>query len=144
MGTNNIEIIFDLYEIDEAAHRLLEVSKNQNILAFSGELGAGKTTFIAALCKAMGVKEQVTSPTFSLIQEYANADGLPVYHIDLYRIRGERDALEAGMADYLERGCLCLVEWPENAPEVFPRNTLYATLTVINKNKRKLVGILPR
>lgn len=144
MNTGNFELIFDLKEIEATAKWMLKVSQNHNIMAFSGELGAGKTTFIAALCKALGVQEQVTSPTFSLIQEYGNLEGLPVYHIDLYRIQGEREALEAGMAEYLEGSYPCLVEWPENAPGIFPDSTVYATLTVVNENRRKLVCALPQ
>jgi tRNA threonylcarbamoyladenosine biosynthesis protein TsaE len=101
-------------------------------------MGAGKTTFIHALCEAMGVKDTITSPTFSIINQYKTVKGQTVYHMDLYRIKDENEAINAGMEDCLYSGNLCLVEWPEKAPGIFPDDTLHITITSVDDNTRKL------
>ena len=85
---------------------------------------------IAALCKAKGVQAGTSSPTFLLINEYATATGEPIYHIDLYRLKNEQEAMEAGIEDILNSGHLCLVEWPEKAPGIFPEDTLHFQLEI--------------
>ena len=105
-------------------------------------MGAGKTTLVHALCDEKGVKDAVGSPTFSIINEYEwQEEGRPVrlYHIDLYRLKGEAEAMQAGVEDCLYSGHYCLVEWPERAPGLFPDDTLHLYLEVTGPQDRRLV-----
>ena len=133
-----MEVNFTLEQIQNAAIKLLSVSPNYKVYALHGEMGAGKTTFIHALCEAMGVKDVVTSPTFSIINQYKTAKGETIYHMDLYRIKDENEAINAGIEDCLYSGNTCLVEWPEKAPGVLPDETLHITITSVDDNTRKL------
>ncbi|HEY5368634.1 MAG TPA: tRNA (adenosine(37)-N6)-threonylcarbamoyltransferase complex ATPase subunit type 1 TsaE [Hanamia sp.] len=134
-----MEIIFDLHEIEKTAKYFLSLNKMNKLFAFSGDLGAGKTTFINALCREMGVSEAVTSPTYSIIQEYASQRGDIVYHIDLYRIKSDQEAMDAGIEDCLNSNEICLVEWPERVPEIFPSETIFTRIEIISATKRKLI-----
>ena len=102
-------------------------------------MGAGKTTFINALCREIGVTETVTSPTYSIIQEYATQRNEVIYHIDLYRIKSDQEAMDAGIEDCLNSDEICMVEWPERAPEIFPLETIFTRIEIISANKRKLM-----
>ncbi len=138
-----MEIYFDFNEIEKTAKKFLEATEHQNIYAFSGDLGAGKTSFITVLCKVLGVTETVTSPTYSIIQEYKTKENATIFHIDLYRIRSKEEAMDAGVEDCLLSNDICMVEWPERAPEIFPENTIYSQLTILSDTKRKLIINLP-
>ena len=133
-----MELIFKLDEIATAAQQFLRATAGHKVFALYGEMGAGKTTFIHALCEAMGVKDAITSPTFSIINEYKTSGGDTVYHIDLYRIKDETEAINAGIEDALYSGNTCWVEWPERAPGIFPDKTLHAWMVVMDTNTRKL------
>ena len=133
-----MEVIFSLKDIAATAKRLLLETDGYKVFAFHGEMGAGKTTFIHALCDAMKISDVVTSPTFSVINEYKTKEGQTVYHMDLYRIKDENEALNAGVEDCLFSGNICLVEWPEKAPGIFPDDTLHIYITSIDDNTRKL------
>ena len=133
-----MELIFKLDDIATAAEQFLNATAGHKVFALHGEMGAGKTTFIHALCEAMGVKDAITSPTFSIINEYKTASGETVYHIDLYRIKDEAEAINAGIEDALYSGNTCWVEWPEKAPGIFPDKTLHALMNVMDTNTRKL------
>ena len=133
-----MELIFNLEQINEAAKKLLAAKPQHKVFAFHGEMGAGKTTFIHALCEVMGVKDAVTSPTFSIINQYSTASGETVYHMDLYRIKDENEAMNAGMEDCLYSSNTCLVEWPERAPGIFPPGTLHLFISSVDANTRKL------
>ncbi len=133
-----MEVNFTLEQIQDAALKLLSVSANYKVFALHGEMGAGKTTFIHAFCEAMGVTDTITSPTFSIINQYKTVKGQTVYHMDLYRIKDENEAINAGVEDCLYSGNLCLVEWPEKAPGIFPDDTLHITITSVDDNTRKL------
>ena len=132
-----MELEYGLDNIDKAADEIYKAVKERNILTFEGEMGAGKTTFIQALCRRMGVKGVMGSPTFSIINEYEAEKG-PVYHIDLYRCRDEEEAIRAGVEDCLYSGWTCLVEWPSRAPSLFPEETIRIGITEINDHKRKI------
>lgn len=133
-----MEVNFTLKEIDNAAKHLLTASSGYKVFAFHGEMGAGKTTFIHAVCEAMGVKDSITSPTFSIINQYKTANGQTVYHMDLYRVKDENEAINAGVEDCLYSGSICLVEWPDKAAGIFPEDTLHITITSVDDNTRKL------
>jgi tRNA threonylcarbamoyladenosine biosynthesis protein TsaE len=133
-----MEVIFKLENIQEAAQQFLAAVGVKKVFAFHGEMGAGKTTFIHALCEVMGVKGNISSPTFSIINQYTTASGDSIYHMDLYRLKDENEAINAGVEDVLYSGNICLVEWPEKAPGIFPSNSLHITITLIDADTRKL------
>ena len=133
-----MEVNFTLEQIRQTAERLLSASANYKVFAFHGEMGAGKTTFIHALCEAIGVKDVITSPTFSIINQYQTNNGQTIYHMVLYRIKDENEAINAGVEDCLYSGETCLVEWPEKAAGIFPDETLHITITSVDDNTRKL------
>lgn len=135
-----MELFFTLEEIDEAAQQFWKAVGNHRIFAFHGPLGSGKTTFIAALCRAKGVEDEPSSPTFSLINDYllTNEDGEKqhIYHLDMYRIREEEEAVHAGIEDCLLSGAICFVEWPEKITDLLPECTLSVFLTVEKEGRR--------
>lgn len=128
---------FELAEIKDAAERLWELAGTNKVLAFHGSMGAGKTTLIHALCEIKNVSSVVTSPTFSIINEYRYPGGL-IYHIDLYRLKDEEEAIQAGVEDCLYSQQICLVEWPERAPGLFPDDSLHLWLSVKDTQRRIL------
>jgi len=132
-----MELVYGLEHIDEAANQIYNAVKGKGILTFAGEMGSGKTTLIQALCRKMGVKGVMGSPTFSIINEYETEKG-PVYHIDLYRCRDEDEAIRAGVEDCLYSGWTCLVEWPAKALSLFPEETIRIGITEINGHTRKV------
>ena len=132
-----MEVIFKLENIHEAAAEFLNYAGRGKVFAFHAEMGAGKTTFIHALCEALGVKDNISSPTFSIINQYSAGDKT-IYHMDLYRIKDENEAINAGVEDCLYSGNTCFVEWPEKAPEILPDSTIQVTITMIDTNTRKL------
>jgi tRNA threonylcarbamoyladenosine biosynthesis protein TsaE len=101
-------------------------------------MGAGKTTFIHALCKVLNVKNAVSSPTFAIINEYKSVDAGIIYHMDLYRIKNEKEAVEAGIEDCLLSGNFCLVEWPDKIPGLLPDNSLQIFIDVNDNKTRRL------
>lgn len=133
-----MEVVYKLGQIDDVAGAALEAAKNHKVWAFYGEMGAGKTTLIHALCMQMKVSGTFGSPTFSIINEYTTPDGLPLYHIDLYRCKNAEEAIRAGVEDCLYSGCVCMVEWPSKAESILPEDTLHITITVIDELTRKL------
>jgi tRNA threonylcarbamoyladenosine biosynthesis protein TsaE len=138
-----MEIFFELKSIEKIASEFLKTLNGFKVFAFSGELGAGKTTFISALCKELKVAETVTSPTYSIIQEYKTVEGKIIYHIDLYRIKSSYEAMEAGIEDCLNSNEMCFVEWPEKVTDIFPDNTVFSTFEIISDIERKLIIQLP-
>ncbi len=133
-----MEVNFSLNEIESAAKKLLAKAGDYKVFAFHGEMGTGKTTFIHALCEAMGVEDVVSSPTFSIINQYKTREGQTIYHMDLYRINDENEAINAGVEDCLYSGNICLVEWPDKAAGILPDDTLHLYITSIADNTRKL------
>jgi tRNA threonylcarbamoyladenosine biosynthesis protein TsaE len=133
-----MDLNFKLENIKSAAEQFLAAAGTKTVFAFHGEMGAGKTTFIHALCEVMAIKDTISSPTFSIINQYATVDGKTVYHMDLYRLKDEQEAVNTGVEDCLYSGNTCFVEWPEKAPGIFPDDTLHVTIIAINTNTRKL------
>jgi tRNA threonylcarbamoyladenosine biosynthesis protein TsaE len=136
-----MDLIFNLEEIDAAAKAFLSKYGDKKVFALNGAMGAGKTTFIRAICRLRSVKDTVGSPTFSIINPYHyEEDGKDktMYHIDLYRLKDEEEAIRTGVEDCLWSGADCWVEWPGIAPGIFPDDTVQVWLEAINPNLRKL------
>jgi tRNA threonylcarbamoyladenosine biosynthesis protein TsaE len=124
-------IIKDLEDIDRAAGQFLSEIGENKLIAFYAPMGAGKTTFTTALCRRLGVNEDaVSSPTFAIVNEYRTGNGEPMYHFDFYRITKTEEALDIGFYDYIDSGCLCIMEWPENIGDILPDETLHVTIEV--------------
>jgi tRNA threonylcarbamoyladenosine biosynthesis protein TsaE len=132
-----MEWTYSLEEIDKMACAFWANVPDNKIYAFHGSMGAGKTSFIHALCSAKKVTENVSSPTFSIINEYGYPGGI-LYHLDLYRLKDEEEAIRAGVEDCLYSGEICLVEWPERAPDIFPEDTLEIFLDIKDEKTRIL------
>lgn len=131
-------IIKDLSAIDAAAAEFLSQVGDHRIVAFFAPMGAGKTTFTTAVCRQLGVRDDaVSSPTFAIVNEYAGSEG-PIYHFDFYRITKLQEALEIGFYDYVDSGCLCLMEWPENIEDLLPEEALRVSITVNPDGSREL------
>lgn len=131
--------IKDLSCIDKAAEEFLEAVGDNRIIAFYAPMGAGKTTFTTALCRCLGVREDaVSSPTFAIVNEYRTGSGEPMYHFDFYRVEKVSEALDIGFYDYLDSGCLCVMEWPENIEEILPEETLRVKIEVNPDESRTL------
>jgi len=125
--------------LDEAADRFLTEVGDNSLIAFFAPMGAGKTTFITALCRRLGVNEDaVSSPTFAIVNEYRSASGEAIYHFDFYRITKPEEALDIGLYDYLDSGALCLMEWPENIESLLPEETLVVKISVGQDESRTL------
>jgi tRNA threonylcarbamoyladenosine biosynthesis protein TsaE len=135
-----MELRFHLQEIDTAAAAFWQQFPTAEVFALHGDIGAGKTTFIHALCGLKGVRDTVGSPTFSIINEYQYPDG-KIFHIDLYRLKNEEEALRAGVEDVLYSGELCLVEWPDRAPGIFPAGTIELQIRAIDRDIREIIVI---
>ncbi len=132
---------FPLDNINKVAKEFWEATGDKHVFAFHGQMGAGKTTFIHALCEAKQVKDIIGSPTFSIINEYEySCEGTkrPIFHIDLYRLKDEAEAIQAGVEDCLYSGYTCLVEWPEKAPGIFPEDTVHVHLELVDSITRRL------
>jgi tRNA threonylcarbamoyladenosine biosynthesis protein TsaE len=134
-----MERTFTLAEIEETAKVFWESFPDKRIYAFQGSMGAGKTSFIRSLCSLKKVREPVGSPTFSIINEYGYPGGT-IYHMDLYRLKDEEEALRAGVEDALYSGEICLVEWPDRAPGIFPHSTLVIDLEALDESTRKILA----
>ena len=123
--------IASLEDLGRAAREFLEAIGKNTLIAFYAPMGAGKTTFTTAICKALGVQEDaISSPTFAIVNEYRGGAGQPIYHFDFYRIERPEEALDIGLYDYLDSGDLCLMEWPENIEGLLPDETLRVQIAV--------------
>ena len=137
-----MEWVFTLKDLRQVSKEVWQSAQNARVLAFHGEMGAGKTTFIHALCDVKKVKDIVGSPTFSIINEYAfTEEGKEkmIYHIDLYRLKDEEEAIQAGVEDCLYSDHICLVEWPEKIPSLLPGDALHIYISIIDETTRRLI-----
>ena len=128
--------IESLEDITSAAQRFVDEMGEKRVFAFYGKMGAGKTTFIKAICEALGVKDVVASPTFAIVNEYADAAGNPIYHFDFYRIKNLREAYDIGCEDYFYSGFPCFIEWPELIEELLPEDTTKISVQVLENESR--------
>lgn len=129
-------ISYSVEETEKFAAKLAKNLKSGDVIAFQGGMGAGKTAFTRGLTKGLGVKGEVSSPTFSLVNEYQGI--LPIYHFDMYRISTEDDLYFTGFFDYLEQECIIIIEWSEKIEEFLPSHTIYISLDIINENTREI------
>lgn len=118
----------NLEALPQAARAFAEAIGTRRVFAFYGKMGAGKTTFIKALCDHLGVRDAVASPTFAILNEYADAHERPIYHFDFYRLRRPEEAYDIGFDDYIYSGELCLIEWPELVEPLLPDDTVRVTI----------------
>ena len=122
--------IKDIAQINEAAQTFVEHIGNHRVFAFYGSMGAGKTTFIKAICEELGVEDVINSPTFAIINEYrSDTTGELIYHFDFYRINKLSEAEDIGTEDYFYSGALCFIEWPEKIEELLPGDVVHVTIT---------------
>lgn len=124
--------------IHEAAKEFVKEMGEGKVFAFYGKMGAGKTTFIKALCEVLGVEDVITSPTFAIINEYTDGKGDPIYHFDFYRIKKLEEVYDMGYEDYFYSGNLCLLEWPELIEDILPENVIKVTIEEQPDGTRKL------
>jgi tRNA threonylcarbamoyladenosine biosynthesis protein TsaE len=127
--------INNLSELSSAAKQLLELCKDKKIFAFSGQMGAGKTTFIKAVCENLGVADTISSPTFSLVNEYLSSKGEKIYHFDFYRINDINEAYDMGFEEYVYSKAYCFIEWPEKIDGLLPNDCVKVNI-VIEGEKR--------
>ena len=131
--------IQSLEHIHEAAREFIAAMGDNTVFALYGKMGAGKTTFIKALCQELGVEDVVTSPTFAVINEYrSDIAGELIYHFDFYRIKKLEEVYDMGYEDYFYSGALCFIEWPELVEELLPGNTIKVTIEELEDGSRKL------
>jgi len=135
---NQTILIASLEELPQAAAQVRAALGAHRIVLLEGEMGAGKTTFIKALCRELGVTDDVSSPTFALVNEYRDAHDAPIYHFDFYRLDDPREAVDLGALEYFDSGYLCLIEWPSRVEALLPPDRLLLTLTVTGPTSREL------
>ena len=133
--------IKDIEHIGEAARQFVDQIGNRRVFAFYGSMGAGKTTFIKAVCEALGVKDVITSPTFAIVNEYSlprqsEGDGGRLFHFDFYRIKKLEEVYDMGYEDYFYSGSLCFIEWPELIEELLPEDAVKVSITEQEDGKR--------
>jgi tRNA threonylcarbamoyladenosine biosynthesis protein TsaE len=145
MPSEALQLSFALRDIRAAAQELWRWANGARVFTFSGSLGAGKTTFIHALCDDLGVKDTVSSPTFALINEYrfpvAGGGEKAIYHMDWYRVRDAEEAVDAGMEDALNNpDAICFIEWPEKAPELLSIPHVRIQIDTVSETERALTA----
>jgi tRNA threonylcarbamoyladenosine biosynthesis protein TsaE len=126
-------------QLEEIAGHLLQKYAGQRVFAFYGTMGAGKTTFIKAICKQLSVRDIVNSPTFAIVNEYLRKNDSSIYHFDLYRLKSWREMLDIGYEDYFYSGNYCLIEWPEKVENLLPGDTIRVELELtVERDQRKI------
>lgn len=133
-----MEIIFDLNEIQEVAKKIIQTNQLKKVITFHASMGVGKTTLIKAIVRELGVKDNTSSPTFSLINEYRTKTGDPIYHFDLYRLNNEEEGYDMGLDEYFYSDNWCFIEWPDKTPNLIPINHAKIQIEITENGKRKL------
>jgi tRNA threonylcarbamoyladenosine biosynthesis protein TsaE len=124
-------------ELSSAAESILNFSDSNKILLFYGDMGAGKTTLIKAICERLGVTDMVTSPTFSIVNEYVGAEN-KIYHFDFYRLKNQAEALDMGYEEYFYSDAWCFIEWPEKIPDLLPESFVSINIKMMADNSRQI------
>ena len=136
--------INSLDSIHEAAKQFIAAMEDNTVFAFYGKMGAGKTTFIKAICEELGVNDVINSPTFAIVNEYRSDEtGELIYHFDCYRLQNEAEAEDIGVEDYFESGAVCLIEWPERILDLLPDDTVRVDIVEAADGKRTLTMSFP-
>lgn len=131
--------VYTLADLELVAQELIPLAlKHSPIWLFRGQMGAGKTTLVKELTRQLGVVGHVQSPTFALVNEYARPNDTEIYHFDLYRLKNAQEALDIGIEDYLDSGNICLIEWPEQAEELWQIPHVEFNITTVDENRRSL------
>lgn len=133
-------IIKDKRHLHSAAKQLLKYSENIRLFAFYGAMGAGKTTIIKAVCESLGATDIVSSPTFTLVNEYKTQNDESIFHIDFYRIKKQEEVFDSGIEEYLTGDSYCFMEWPELVEEILPPETVKVKISV-DKNEQRILQI---
>ena len=128
---------YSLDNLSEIASEIIASAENKTFLFF-GEMGVGKTTLIKEICKTLGVKDSISSPTFSLVNEYETSKKEKVFHFDFYRITDEEEALDMGIEEYFDNNDWCLIEWPKNIENLLPLDAVEIHLSTLNDGKRNI------
>ena len=128
---------YSLENLSEVAIEIISSAENKTLL-FYGQMGVGKTTLIKEICKELGVLDTISSPTFSLVNEYKTTSSSKVFHFDFYRIEDEEEALDIGMEDYFYNNEWCLIEWPENIENLLPLDAVKIELTMLENGQRNI------
>jgi tRNA threonylcarbamoyladenosine biosynthesis protein TsaE len=131
-------LIKDKRHLHSAARKLLQYTGEKKIIAFYGSMGAGKTTIIKAICEVLDAVDIASSPTFTLVNEYRTSKGVPIYHIDFYRIKKQEEVYDFGIEEYLSGDSYCFMEWPELVEEILPPETVRIRISVNAKEERTL------
>ena len=129
--------IYTLLEVDQIAREIIELISGKVVL-FYGQMGVGKTTLIKEICKSLHTEDIISSPTFSLVNEYRTQNDEPIYHFDFYRIESEEEALDIGVEDYFYSGDWCLIEWPNNIENLLPLDAVEIHLSHADDGKRSI------
>lgn len=124
------------HELPQIAEQLIDAFAEERVILFYGEMGAGKTTLIKQLCKVLGVEEETTSPTFSIVNEYLSIHNKTIYHFDFYRIEEEAEVFDLGYEDYFYSGNYCFIEWPEKIPNLLPEDVISVKIELAEDNER--------
>lgn len=125
-------------ELKEAAERLLKETEGRRIYALFGAMGAGKTTFVKAICEVLGSTDTVVSPTFTIVNEYTTKEKDPVYHFDFYRINKITEVYDIGIDEYFDSGNFCFMEWPELVEEILPPETVRVSINIMPDDSREI------
>lgn len=133
--------IASLDNINETARQFIQQIGSNRVFAFNGPMGAGKTTFIKAICEELGVNDTVNSPTFAIVNEYETDDHRIIYHFDCYRLKNIQEALDLGAEEYLYSGNLCFIEWAENISPILPDNLVQVDIQVMPDNQTREICI---
>jgi len=123
-------------ELDNAAEEMLSFASNNRVFLFYGDMGAGKTTLIKSLCRQLGSDDNVTSPTFAIVNEYTGPN--TIYHFDFYRLKNQAEAMDIGFEEYLYSGNYCFIEWPEKIPDLLPLHYVTVSIQVLDSGFRRL------
>jgi tRNA threonylcarbamoyladenosine biosynthesis protein TsaE len=129
---------YSLSEIDETAQYILKNGSGLKVLCFEGEMGAGKTTLIKAICKELNVVDEMSSPTFNIVNEYQDNNGSSVYHFDFYRIENTLEAVNIGTEEYFYSNDYCLIEWPDKVSALLPDQYLKININLVDQNQREI------
>jgi len=130
--------VFGLQDLDAISKDIIRSAQGLSVWLINGEMGAGKTTLAKSICRELSVTEVVSSPTFSIINEYTTAEGKSIFHFDFYRLKSEVEAFDIGVNEYFESGSICLVEWAEKIPSLIPEHYFEITLQINDLTSRAM------